>query len=67
MKYLGPSREPLNGFVPNSQGRCIWSLTRMSLKVEVKGQGHEGQKVAFVGPFDGLRVVYFGKISLAFS
>jgi len=39
----------------------------MSLKVEVKGQGHEGQKVAFVGPFDGLRVVYFGKISLAFS
>ena len=38
------SHEPLNGFVPNSQGRCVWSLARMSLNVKVKGQGHHGQK-----------------------
>jgi len=36
------SREPLNGFVPNSQGRCVWSLAWTRLKV--KGQGYEGQK-----------------------
>jgi len=41
------SREPLNGFVPNSQGRRIWSLVRMTLKVEVKGQGLEGHKRHF--------------------
>jgi len=29
------SREPLNGFVPNSQGRCVWSFAGMSLKVKV--------------------------------
>ena len=32
------SHEPLNGFVPNSQGRCVWSLARTSLNVKVKGQ-----------------------------
>jgi len=37
------SREPLNGFAPNSHGRRVWSLARMSLNVKVKGQGHEGQ------------------------
>ena len=30
------SREPLNGFAPNSHGRRVWSLTRTSLKVKVK-------------------------------
>jgi len=29
------SREPLNRFVPNSQGRRIWPLARTSLKVKV--------------------------------
>jgi len=32
------SREWLNGFVPNSQGRRVWSLTRTSLNVTVRGQ-----------------------------
>jgi len=59
------SRELLNGFVPNSQGRLVWSLTWTSLNVKVKGQGHHGQKVAFFGPFGSLHVVMFGKTSLA--
>jgi len=48
VKYLG---ETLNGFAPNSHGRRVWSLARMSLKVmiKVKGQGHQGQKTAFFG------------------
>ena len=29
------SRELLSGFVPNSQGRRVWSLARTSLKVKV--------------------------------
>jgi len=33
------SREPQNGFAPNSHERRVWSLARMSLKVKVKGQG----------------------------
>jgi len=37
------SREPLNGFAPNSQGRRVWSLARMSLNIKVKGQGYHGQ------------------------
>jgi len=32
------SREPLNGFATNSQGRRVWSLARTSLNVKVKGQ-----------------------------
>jgi len=40
------SREPLNGFAPNSQGRRVSSLARTSLNVKVKGQGHQGQKHA---------------------
>jgi len=32
------SWQPLNGFVPNSQGRRVRSLARTSLKVKVKGQ-----------------------------
>ena len=31
------SREPLNGFAPNSHGRRVWSLARTSVKVTVKG------------------------------
>ena len=41
------SPEPLNGFAPNSHGRRVWFLARMSLKVKVKGQDHQGQKTAF--------------------
>jgi len=40
------SPEPLNGFAPNLHGRHVWSLTRTSLKVRVKDQGHQGQKRA---------------------
>jgi len=29
------SRELLNGFAPNSQGRRVWSLARTGLKVKV--------------------------------
>ena len=32
------SREQLNGFVPNSHGRRVWSLSRTNLKINVKGQ-----------------------------
>ena len=38
------SREPLNGFAPNSQGTRVWSFAGMSLNAKVKGQGHQGQK-----------------------
>ena len=41
------SPEPLNGFAPNSHGRHVWCLARMSLNVKVKGQGHQGQTMAF--------------------
>ena len=40
-------RESLNGFGPNSHGRRVWPLAQMSLKVKVKGQGHQGQKWYF--------------------
>ena len=40
------SREPLNGFAPNSHVKRIWFLTRRSLKVKDKGQGHQRQKRA---------------------
>jgi len=36
------ARKPLNGFVPNSHGRRVWSLARTSLTVKVKGQGYHG-------------------------
>jgi len=59
---VGPEIYPerLNGFAPNSQGRCVWSLARTSLKVKAKGQGqgHQGQKTAFLGPLGGLREFY---------
>jgi len=50
------SREPLIGFAPNSHGKRVWSLARTSLKVKVKGQGHQAY-VRFM----------FGETSLAFS
>jgi len=40
-------RGPLNGFVPNLQGRRVWFLARTSLNVKVKGQGLHGQKGIF--------------------
>jgi len=40
------SREPLNGFAPNSKRRRVWSLARKGLNVKVKGQGPQGQKRA---------------------
>ena len=43
------SREPLNGFARNSQRKRVWSLDRASLKVKIKGKGHQGQK-AFLRP-----------------
>jgi len=54
------SQELLNGLAPNSQGRRVWSLAWMSLKVKVKGQRSRspGTKTAFFGPFGGLRAVY---------
>ena len=51
------SRKPLNGSAQNSHGRRVWSLARTSLKVKVKGQGHQGQKVAFFDPFGGVRLI----------
>ena len=51
------SREPLNGFAPNSHRRSVWSLARTSLKVKVKGQDHQGKNCIF-GHFSGVRAVY---------
>jgi len=56
------SWEPLNGFAPNSDGICVWSLAQTNLKV--KGQGHHGQKRHFSAACVWLM---FGKTSLAFS
>jgi len=42
------SQEPLDGFAPNSHGRRVWFLAWTSLKVKVKGQGHQGQKRHFL-------------------
>ena len=50
------SREPLNGFVLNSHGRRVSSLTWTSLKVKVNSEGHQGQKTALFGPYGDLRV-----------
>jgi len=59
------SQQPLNGFAPNSQGRCVWSLTRMSLNVQVKSQGHQGQKRHFSALSAACVRFVFGKTSLA--
>jgi len=47
------SREPLNGFVPNSQRRHTWSLACTSLNIKVKGQGNNGQKTGFSADISG--------------
>jgi len=54
------SREPLNRIAPNSQGRCVWSLARMSLKAKVIRQRSRSPwtKNGIFGFFGGLRVVY---------
>jgi len=59
------SQELLNGFAPNSHGTRVWSLTRTSLKV--KGQGHQGQKLAFLALLAACVWFMFGKTSLASS
>ena len=43
------SREPLNGFAPNPQGRRVWSLAQTSLKIKVKDKRSRspGTKTAF--------------------
>jgi len=61
------SREPLNGFAPNSHGRCVWSLDRTGLNVKVKGQGHRGQKRLFSAFSAACGWLMFDKISFAYS
>ena len=61
------SREPLNGFAPNSQERRVWSLALTSLKVKVKGQGHHGQKRHFSAFWAAYVQFMFGKTSLSSS
>ena len=41
------SPELLNGFAPNSHGRHL-----VPHSDEFEGQGHQGQKTAFFGPFE---------------
>jgi len=54
------SRERLNEFATNSQGRRVWSLARTSLKVKVKRQRSRspGTKKRIFDPFGDLRAVY---------
>ena len=61
------SREPLNGFAPNSRGRLVWSLARTRLNVKVKGQGRQGQKRYFSARSEACVRFVFGKTSLASS
>jgi len=65
------SREPLNAFAPNSQGKRVWSLALTNLRAKVKSQMSRSPdtKKRHFGPCQrpacGLRV--FGKTSLASS
>jgi len=54
------SREPLNGFDPNSQRKLVCSHAGTSLKVKVKGQRSRspGTKNGIFRPFGGFRAVY---------
>jgi len=61
------SRELLNGSAPNSQGRRVWSLTWTSLKVKVKGQGHQEQNQHFLALSAACVWFMFGKTALASS
>jgi len=56
------SPEPLNGFVPNSHGRRVWSLARTSFKVKVTRD-----KNGIFRRFRRLASGLFGKTSLASS
>jgi len=53
-------REPLNGFAPNSHGRRVRSLGRISLRVKVKSQRSRSPetKNGIFGSFGGMRAVY---------
>jgi len=62
MKYLG---EPLNGFVPNSHGRHVGSVTQMSFKVKVKVT--RDKKWHFSALSAACMRFVFGKTSLASS
>jgi len=61
------SLEQLTRFVPNSNGRRVWSLTRTHLKVKVKGQGHNRQKWYFLALLVACMQFMFGKTCLASS
>jgi len=62
------SREPLNGFAPNSHGRRAWSLGRISLNVKIKGRSRSpGTKTAFSTLSAACVWFMFGKTSLASS
>jgi len=56
------SLEPLNRFVPDSQGRRVWFLAQTNLNARVKGQGHQGKKRPFSA---GCVRFMFGKTSFA--
>jgi len=70
MKYLG---NRWTGLLSNSHGRHAWCLARVSLKVNVKGQGHQGQngisgtKRYFSALSAACVRFMFGKTSLACS
>jgi len=50
------SREPLNGFAPNSHGRSV-----VPRSDEFEGQGHQGQKNSIFQPFWRPACSLFGK------
>jgi len=60
-------QEPPKGFAPNSHGRHVWPLAQTSLKVGVKNQGHQGQKMAFSALLVACVQIMFGKTSFASS
>jgi len=57
------SWEPLNRFASKSD-EDVWSLARMSLKVKVKGSGHQGQKWHFSALLAACVQFMFGKTLL---
>jgi len=57
------SLEPLNGYVPNSQGRRVW--TSLNVKVEGKRSRSPGTKNGIFWPFRWPACFLFGKTSLA--
>jgi len=60
-------RELLDGYVPNSHERCVWSLDRTSLNVKVKGQSSRspGTKTEFSVLWTACVRFVVGKTSLA--